>query len=63
MTSTPSYPTVAAISNAAAVGSGKTDELDRSTGTRELTVIRVDPFVSPAGSPTGYIRSYRASSG
>jgi hypothetical protein len=37
MTSSPSYPTVAAISNAAAVGSGKTDELDISTGIRVVT--------------------------
>jgi hypothetical protein len=34
---------VAAISNAAAVGSGKTEELDRSTGTRKLTLARVSP--------------------
>src|SRR3569833_100418 len=53
MTSSPSYPTVAAISKAAAVGSGKTDELDRRTGTRELTPSSVDPSASHAVPTTG----------
>ena len=48
---------VAAISNAAAVGSGKTEELDRRTGTRELTLSSVDPNVSLSLSTEGYMRS------
>src|SRR5689334_21655170 len=44
MTSTPSYPSVAAISNAAEVGSGNTDDVDRRTGMD--TAPRVAPLAS-----------------
>src|SRR5947209_14012427 len=40
MTSTPSYPSAAAVAKAAEVGSGKTDEVDSSTG---VTAPRVAP--------------------
>jgi hypothetical protein len=48
MISRPSYPSEAASSKAAAVGSGKTDELDRSTGTRDFTLSSLQTVVFAA---------------